>query len=130
MESYLSADPAYSTSENENNDNSWLVFNNSNATTIDSKLYHSMGNGAVVYERNGVSREEIDAFLDDENAIKIDSASLQEEDLKKILRDNEIDPTMFSSVIAALPTTFSGNLFVFMLFGYYFFGQIDIFVSK
>ena len=115
MDSYLSADPAYSTSENENNDNSWLVFNNSNATTIDSKLYHqSMANGAVVYERNGVSREEIDAFLDDENAIKIDSASLQEEDLKKILRDNEIDPTMFSSVIAALPTTFSGNLFLFV----------------
>lgn len=113
MDSYLSADPAYSTSENENNDNSWLVFNNSNATTIDSKLYHqSMANEAVVYERNGVSREEIDAFLDDENAIKIDSASLQEEDLKKILRDNEIDPTMFSSVIAALPTTFSGNLFL------------------
>lgn len=124
MDSYLSADQAYSTTDNENNDNSWLVFNNSNATTIESKMYHSMTTAAVYAENNKASnndqeQQQIEQIaVDTENAIKIDSASMEEEDLKKILRDNDIDPNMFSSVIAALPTTFPGTELFYLLIIY------------
>lgn len=138
MDSYLSADQAYSSNMSQENDshnddnNSWLVFNNSSTGGESIRGPGSVGGGGVASEtllQSAVNAATTALFEKCEENAKmlkakglttsasvVDGYTIEEEDLKKILREHNIDPSVFTSVMAAFPSTLQGNSFFFFFF--------------
>lgn len=115
----MSAEAAYSSNMSQENDsqrddNSWLLFNNSSTgeSTNNVMLTASAVNAATtaLFEKCEENAKILKAKgLATSNSIVDGGYTIEEEDLKKILREHDIDPSVFTSVMAAFPSTLQGK---------------------
>lgn len=119
-----------SSSHNQDDNNSWLVFNNSTSTGESNNMINNTTTTTAnnnTTTSNAILQSAVNAATTalfekcEENAknlkakglatsTSIDGYTIEEEDLKKILREHNIDPSVFTSVMSAFPDTLQGSL--------------------